>query len=135
MQCMSLGCGSRLRHLSALPASIGSKCCIATCGLQIGAPPLTLQGKYVSSNLYDPYTLCGILLFCLFVFPLSHSVDGVCILWHGIVLLLSTWYNVAACVVVLLPQSLYLSRMKNQRGQWVYWICLLYTSPSPRDRG
>ena len=58
---------------------------------------------------------------CLFVFPLSLSVDGVCILWHGIVLLLSTWYNVAACVVDFLPQSLYLSRIKNQRGHWMCW--------------
>ena len=33
-------------------------------------------------------------------------------------LLLSTWYNVAACVVVLWPQNLYLSRMKNQRRNW-----------------
>ena len=26
------------------------------------------------------------------------------------------------CVVVLWPQSLYLSRMKNQRGHWVCWM-------------
>ena len=30
-------------------------------------------------------------------------------------------YNVAACVVLLLPQSLYLATM-NQRGQWVCWM-------------
>ena len=41
---------------------------------------------------------------------------------HDIVLLLSTWYNVAACVVVLWPKSLFLSRMKNQRGHWVCWM-------------
>ena len=31
------------------------------------------------------------------------------------------WYKVAACLVVLWPQSLYLSRM-NQRGHWVCWM-------------
>ena len=41
---------------------------------------------------------------------------------HDIVLLLSTWYNVAACVVVLWPKSLYLYRMKNQPGHWVCWM-------------
>ena len=34
--------------------------------------------------------------------------------WHcNAVIPLSTWYNVAACVVVLRPQSLYLSRMNH----------------------
>ena len=51
------------------------------------------------------------------------GVAGVCIIRyachspaqrHGIVLLLlSTWYNIAACVVVLLPQILYLPRIKE----------------------
>ena len=36
--------------------------------------------------------------------------------------LLSAWCNVAACVVVLWPQSLYLFRTKNQRGHWVCWM-------------
>ena len=47
-----------------------------------------------------------------FVFPFSLfqcvGVAGLCILWHGVVLLLSTWYNVAARVVVLRPHSLHL---------------------------
>ena len=58
-----------------------------------------------------------ILLFlCFFDFPFSLfqciGVAGVCtylvpyMLWHGIVLLLSTWYNVAACVVVLVTTEL-----------------------------
>ena len=42
---------------------------------------------------------------CFFFFPFfllqCIGVAGVCMLQHGIVLLLSTWYNVAACVVVL----------------------------------
>ena len=61
-----------------------------------------------------------------FVFPFSLfqciGVAGVCMLWHGIVLLLSIWYNVATCVEVLWLQSLYLSRMKNQHGHWVCWM-------------
>ena len=119
-------------------------------------------------------------LCCFFVFPFSLfeciGVAGVCMLWHGIVLLLSTWCNVAAYVVVLWPQSLYflcaiskgpyggqiVSRQWScpQRYNYVGWkaidtviliqkrkrksesyslricgskICLLYTSPSPRD--
>ena len=42
--------------------------------------------------------------------------------WHAIVLLLSTWYNVAACIVVLWRRSLYLSKTRNRRGHWVCWI-------------
>ena len=40
----------------------------------------------------------GVSLSLLF---LRIGVAGVSILWHGIVLLLSTWYYVAACVAVL----------------------------------
>ena len=46
----------------------------------------------------------------------------------------TTWYNVVvvgACVVLLSQQSLYLSRMKNQRG---HWVCRMSTSGSRRER-
>ena len=65
------------------------------------------------------------LCFLFFLFQCIGAAD-VCSLRHGIVLLillLSTWCNVAACVVVLWPQSLLsIIRMKNQRGHWVCWM-------------
>ena len=58
---------------------------------------------YFSLRVFHFYFLFTFL--CFFVSPFSLfqciGVAGVCMLWHGIVLLLSTWYNVAACVVVL----------------------------------
>ena len=61
------------------------------------------------------FTFCVSLSFLFLSF--SVGVASVSILWHGIalliLLLLSTWCNVAACVLVLWPQNLYLSRMKN----------------------
>ena len=42
--------------------------------------------------------------------------------WHCIVLLLSTWYNAAACIVALWPHDVYLSGMKNQHQHWMCWM-------------
>ena len=60
------------------------------------------------------------------VFPSYYWVSGTtCVLVQYITtsqVLLSTWYQVqriiAACVVVMWSQSLYLSRMSSQRGRW-----------------
>ena len=52
------------------------------------------------------------------VVPAIAQHNGMALLYYCC---LSGIYNVAACVVVLGPQSLYLSRMK-QRGHWVCWM-------------
>ena len=78
----------------------------------------------------------------LFNVSYTHTIYHICLLWtwygvgkrHHACLVcasttvwqcttaLSNWYNVAACVVVLWSQSLYLLRMTSQRGHWVCWM-------------
>ena len=88
--------------------------------------------RYLRSRIFcmrhTPFGWMYILCFFVFHFSLFRVYRGrwcMYMCW-GMALyyccLPGTWYNVAASVVVLWPQSLYLSRMKNQEGHWVCWM-------------
>ena len=81
---------------------------------------LHISFHFVCIFCYSSHFIFHFTFFCFSVFPFSLFqcivVAGVCTLWHGIaVLLLSTWYNVAVCVVGLLPQVLNLYDEESAR--------------------